>query len=320
MTSFTLSPIDPRCTGMCGALTTRSPSRSKIAQEKSRRSLTLTECAVLVQRDQHLTRGRHPLSGLDNPGVQQLGQHDLAVEQAWPVLVRDAQRVAEAAGDDQDGRLALALEQGVGGGRGAQPDGLDLAAGDRLGGRHAEQVPDRGDGRVGVPPTPHPPPRPSPIRPHWLRQQLVRDQRAIRAPGHHVGERAAPVDPELPATAHGLALDRLDDEALGIVEIGGELSLRVIRALRWMPTITSWNLRFLVPTSSVSRSQERIQRTVRCWQAETARAQAEAGRLAGAPARRRSMRRAGRRAVGVVSPSRPRRPAAAPTGRAPRSA
>jgi hypothetical protein len=50
MISFTLSPIDPRCTGMCGALTTRPPSRSKIAQEKSRRSLTLTEWAVLCNR------------------------------------------------------------------------------------------------------------------------------------------------------------------------------------------------------------------------------------------------------------------------------
>ena len=36
----------PRCTGMCGALATRLPSPSKTAQEKSSRSLMLTDCAV----------------------------------------------------------------------------------------------------------------------------------------------------------------------------------------------------------------------------------------------------------------------------------
>ncbi len=38
----TLSPIAPRWTGTCGALATRFPSASKIAQEKSSRSLMLT--------------------------------------------------------------------------------------------------------------------------------------------------------------------------------------------------------------------------------------------------------------------------------------
>ena len=36
------------------------------------------------------------LVGLDHAAVQQLGQHDLAVEDARPLLVADAQRVAEA--------------------------------------------------------------------------------------------------------------------------------------------------------------------------------------------------------------------------------
>ena len=35
--------IEPRCTGMCGALATSAPSPSKTAQEKSSRSLMLTE-------------------------------------------------------------------------------------------------------------------------------------------------------------------------------------------------------------------------------------------------------------------------------------
>ena len=42
--------------------------------------------------------------------VQQLGQLDVAVKQAWPVLVSDAQRIAKPGGDQQGG-LALALQQ-----------------------------------------------------------------------------------------------------------------------------------------------------------------------------------------------------------------
>ncbi len=44
------SPIEPRWTGMCGALAIRPPLLSKTAQEKSRRSLMLTECAVACRR------------------------------------------------------------------------------------------------------------------------------------------------------------------------------------------------------------------------------------------------------------------------------
>ena len=44
---LTVSPIAPRWTGMCGALTTRSPAAVKTAQLKSSRSLTLTLLAVL---------------------------------------------------------------------------------------------------------------------------------------------------------------------------------------------------------------------------------------------------------------------------------
>ena len=40
------SLIDPKCTGICGALATSSPSGVKIAQEKSSLSLMFTEAAV----------------------------------------------------------------------------------------------------------------------------------------------------------------------------------------------------------------------------------------------------------------------------------
>src|SRR5476649_2915716 len=45
-----LSPIEPRCTGMCGALAIRLPAASKMAQLKSSRSLMLTEYAVFCKR------------------------------------------------------------------------------------------------------------------------------------------------------------------------------------------------------------------------------------------------------------------------------
>ena len=52
--------MEPRCTGMCGALATSAPSASKTAQEKSSRSLLmLTECAVVLQRHAHLLGDVH---------------------------------------------------------------------------------------------------------------------------------------------------------------------------------------------------------------------------------------------------------------------
>ncbi len=139
---------------------------------------------VGVERADHLAVRADPLRHLDHPVVELLGEHDVAVEDARPVLVADAQRVAEPLGDHQDGRLALPLEQRVGGHRGAEPDGGDLAGGQRRSRRDAEQVPDPGHGGVAVG--------------RADREQLVRDQRPVRPPGHDVGERPAPVNPEVP--------------------------------------------------------------------------------------------------------------------------
>jgi hypothetical protein len=49
-----------------------------------------------------------------------------------------------------------------------------------------------------------------------------------------------------------------------------------------MGLFLGWCVTMVVTLALVSRSQERMQRKVRYWQAETARAQAEADRLAGA--------------------------------------
>ena len=144
---------------------------------------------VFVQRLDHRAVGADTLLRLDHALVEQLGQHDVAVEQARPVLVGDAQRVAETAGDDQQRRLALALEQRVGGHRGAHLHALDELRRDRLAGAQPEQVAHARHRRIA-------------ILLRVLRQQLVRDQRAIGAAPHHVGEGAAAVDPELPACVH----------------------------------------------------------------------------------------------------------------------
>ena len=82
----------------------------------------------LVQRLDPLAVRAHALLGLDHGAVEQLGQHDVAVEQARPVLVGDAQRIAKAARGDQQRRLALALQQRVGGHRGAHLHARHLLA------------------------------------------------------------------------------------------------------------------------------------------------------------------------------------------------
>jgi hypothetical protein len=50
-----------------------------------------------------------------------------------------------------------------------------------------------------------------------------------------------------------------------------------------------WCVTMVVTLALISRSQERMQRKVRYWQAETARARAEADRLASAGAPRRKL-------------------------------
>jgi hypothetical protein len=99
---------------------------------------------VHVRRGQRLARGvqveradefavcAHPFLHLDHPVVEGLRKQDPPVENAGAVLVGDAQGVPEAAGDDQDGRLAGVCQQRVGGDGGAHLHHLDTVARDRL--------------------------------------------------------------------------------------------------------------------------------------------------------------------------------------------
>jgi hypothetical protein len=145
---------------------------------------------AFVQRLNDFTVGADTLVRLDHARVQQLGQHDVAVEDARALLVADAQRVAKALGRDQQRRLALALEQRVGRDRRAHLHALDLRRRDRLIGPQPQQVADAGHRRVAV-------------LLGVLAQQLVRDQRPVGPLADHVGEGAATVDPELPAVGNG---------------------------------------------------------------------------------------------------------------------
>ena len=138
-----------------------------------------------IGRALHRAVGAHALVDFGDALVQHVGLDDLARENLRPRLVADLERVAEALGDQQQRAVALALEQRVGGDRGAHLHRADAAGRDRLAGAQAQQVADALHGGVG-------------IGFRVFRQQLVRDQRAVRPPPHHVGEGAAAVDPEIP--------------------------------------------------------------------------------------------------------------------------
>src|SRR5262245_60906633 len=118
--------------------------------------------------------------------IQHLGQHDVPVEDPGPVLVGDAQRVAEAARDEEGCPAALALEQRVGRHRGAHLHRFDVLARNDSILLQGENFSDPGKGGI-------------PVAPRVLRQQLVRDERPVGTARDDVGERAAAVNPELPA-------------------------------------------------------------------------------------------------------------------------
>ena len=107
-------------------------------------------------------------------------------EDIGPRLISDAERIAEAFGDDQNRPVALTLQQGVGRDGGTHLDDLDRTFGDRFACADADQVANTLQGRVFV-------------LLRIFRQQLVRRQLPVRGAPHEVREGAAPVDPDVPA-------------------------------------------------------------------------------------------------------------------------
>ena len=133
--------------------------------------------------------GAHALVHLDDALEQHLGLDDVLGENLRAVLVADAQRVAETFRRHQQRAVALALEQRIGGDRGAHLHGADAALRDRLALLQAEQVADalHGGVLVGF---------------RIFREQLVRGELAVRRAADDVREGAAAIDPEVPGAAH----------------------------------------------------------------------------------------------------------------------
>ena len=135
----------------------------------------------LVQRYEHLAIRAHALVHLNDGLVQHLGQLDVEREKVRTVLIADPQCIAKAACGDEDRRFALAFEQGIRRHGRSHLDGVDGGPCVTV----SEQHPNPLDGGVA-------------ISARVLRQELVRNHRTLRVQCDNVGERAAPVDPELP--------------------------------------------------------------------------------------------------------------------------
>ena len=149
-----------------------------------------------VQRLHDLAMRACALVRLDDRLVEDFRQADMQVEEARAVLVADPELVREALCHHQQGAFALALQQRIGGYGGAHPHRLDAVGRNRLPVRRSQYVADALQRGVVI----------------MLRrfgEQLAGDIAAVRPPRHDVGEGSAPVDPELPASAHAVPLRRV---------------------------------------------------------------------------------------------------------------
>ena len=132
-----------------------------------------------------LAIGTDALIGFQYLLVQQFGQHDVALEQPWPGLGGNAQRIAKTARGDEQRALALALQQGVRRNGGAHLHAVHQRRCDDRAGRQLEQTAYALDGSVGV-------------LLGVLGQHLQRVELAVGRATNQVGEGAATVDPDLP--------------------------------------------------------------------------------------------------------------------------
>jgi hypothetical protein len=148
---------------------------------------------ILVERLDLVAVDADAPADLDGALVEHRREPDREVEQARPGLVADAERVREAAIDDEERALPLALEQRVRRDRRPHLHGVDGAGRDRRVRRDAEHGPDPGDRGVA-------------IAAGILGEQLVGGERPGGAAGHDIGEGAAAIDREPPAGCHGLRL------------------------------------------------------------------------------------------------------------------
>ncbi len=141
---------------------------------------------IEVRRALHRAVDACALVHFDHALVEDVRLDDVLGENPGPRLVADLQCIAETLGDEEERARALALEQRIGRHRRAHLDRGDAGSGDRLAMPQSKQIADALHSGVA-------------IGLGIFREELVRDERAIRPPSQHVGEGAAAVDPEIPA-------------------------------------------------------------------------------------------------------------------------
>ena len=106
------------------------------------------------------------------------------------MLIADTGQIGEAAVEQQQHRLQLPLQQGIGGHGGAQPHLRHQARRQRLIGGQPQHLLQRQDRRITGPLPLH-------------REHLAYHQAAIASPADQIGESAAAIDPEAPALVCG---------------------------------------------------------------------------------------------------------------------
>ena len=141
---------------------------------------------VLIQRPDDRPVGAHALVHLEHARVDGFRQADVEREDVRPVLVADAQGVAEPARGHVERRRAGALQERVGRHRRAHAGLGDELRRYRLVAFERQEAPHPFDGGVRV-------------SRRVLGEELAREQAAAGRSRHHVGERAAAIDPEAPA-------------------------------------------------------------------------------------------------------------------------
>ena len=84
-----------------------------------------------IERPQDFSSNIDTLVNLKHVAIEQLGQHNFALEQLRPVLIRNTECVTKATRNDEQRRFTLALKQCIGCDCGPNLDDFDLIRGDR---------------------------------------------------------------------------------------------------------------------------------------------------------------------------------------------
>jgi len=146
----------------------------------------LLQLGVDLQGLQLTAIGRQTTSHLNHPQLQRHRTLHRLGKQIGPMQITDGEQIGESPVDQQQHRRTAVLEQGIGGHGGAEPQLLDQARWQGLIQRHPHQLGNRPDRWIS-------------LKAWLLRQHLAHQALSPRSKRHHIGERAAAVDPDSPA-------------------------------------------------------------------------------------------------------------------------